>query len=43
MPKGARDLLPKFNENGKTLVEDHLSSFKVAFRSIYIPTEDVIV
>ena len=41
MPKGVRDFIPKFNGDGKTLAEDHLSSFKVVCGTIDVPTEDV--
>ena len=41
MPKGVRDFLPKFNGDGKTLAEDHISTFKAICGTVDVPSEDV--
>lgn len=43
LPKGARDVLPKFNGDGKVLVEEDLNSFNVATGILVVQHEDVAV
>lgn len=43
LPKGATEILPKFNGDGKVLTDDHLSSFQIACVVISVPTQVIAV
>lgn len=43
LPKGAQDILPKFNGVRKVMTEDHMSSFHSACGVVNVPTKDVAV
>ncbi|GLJ13011.1 hypothetical protein SUGI_0203330 [Cryptomeria japonica] len=43
LPKGAKDVLPMFNGDGKISVEEHLNSFNVATGILAVQHEDVVV
>lgn len=43
LPKGAKDVLPRFNGDGKISVEEHLNSFNVATGILAVQHEDVAV
>ena len=42
-PKGATEVLPKFSEDNKISIEDHLSTFHSAYVVISVPTQEVVV
>ena len=43
LPKGATEVLPKFNGDGKISIEDHLSAFHSGCAIISVPTQEVVV
>ncbi|XP_059078063.1 uncharacterized protein LOC131876637 [Cryptomeria japonica] len=43
LPKGAKDVLPKYKGDGKVSVEEHLSSFNVAIGILAVQYEDVAI
>lgn len=43
LPKGATEILPKFNGDGKISTDDHLSAFHFACAIISVPTQEVVV
>ena len=43
LPKGYRDVLWRFNSDGKVAIKDHLSVFHSVYRIVDVSTKDVVV
>ena len=43
LPKGARDMLPKFSGDGKKSIDEHLNAFNTKHRVLAVSTKNVTV